>query len=135
MRSIKFILTLVTLLLLNGCIVQFIPEINENQSFLVVEGMVTNLNQRYTVKISRSETVGSREKPLPVNNSIVSVTDDENNRYLLTEEEPGIYQTDSLTFRGVIGRKYTLHIQSLGLNYESTPMEMKPVPQIDSVYY
>lgn len=135
MRSIKFILTLVTLLLLNGCIVQFIPDINEEQSFLVIEGMVTNLNQRYTVKMSRSVAVGAREKPLPVTNSFVSVTDDENNRYLLSEKKPGIYQTDSLTFRGVIGRKYTLHIQSLGLNYESTPMEMKPVPPIDSVYF
>ena len=135
MRTLKSILYLAILLLLNGCIVQFIPDINEEQNMLVVEGMVTNQNRKYTVKLSRSVAVGSKQKPIAVKSAVISVTDDIGNRYLFTEKKPGTYMTDSLTFRGVVGRKYTLHIQSLGLNYKSSEMEMKPVPPVDSVYY
>jgi hypothetical protein len=135
MKTIKNIMFFLFLLLGNGCIVQFVPDIEENQDLLVVEGMVTDQNRRYTVKLSRSVNVGSKQKPAPAKNGIVSITDDLNNRYLLVEKTPGIYLTDSLTFRGEIGRKYTLHINYLGLNYNSTPMEMKPVPPVDSIYY
>lgn len=135
MKTFKNILLLLILLLINGCIVQFIPETDEDQSMLVVEGLVTNQNRKYTVKLSRSVPIGSKQKASPVKNGIISITDDAGNSYTLTEKVPGTYMTDSLRFRGVVGREYTLHILSYGLNYESFPMEMKPVPEIDSLYY
>ncbi len=53
---------------------------------------------------------------------------------------PGIYQSDKTTFQGVVGRKYTLRINTLNATpahyfYESVPVEMKPVPPIDSLFY
>jgi hypothetical protein len=135
MKNLKNIVLFLILLLINGCVVQFIPEIDEDQDLLVVEGLLTDQFRRYTVKLSRSVPVGSKNKAAPVKNASLSITDDLGNRYLLVQKIPGTYVTDSLTFRGVVGRKYTLHILSLGLNYESTPMEMKPVPPVDSVYY
>ena len=51
----------------------------------------------------------------------------------------GTYITDSSTFRGQVGRFYILRIRADNgasiSNYESLPVEMKAVPQIDSVYY
>lgn len=135
MKIVKNILLFLILLIINGCIVQFIPEINEDQDLLVVEGLLTDQFRRNTVKLSRSVAVGHKNKPIPVKNASISITDDLGNRFPMVQTTPGTYVTDSLTFRGVIGRKYTLHILSFGLNYESTPMEMRPVPQIDSVYY
>lgn len=42
-------------------------------------------------------------------------------------------------FRGIVGRYYTLHISvpegNRMIKYESFPVEMKPVPPIDSLYY
>jgi hypothetical protein len=52
----------------------------------------------------------------------------------------GTYITDPDIFRGVVGRKYTLHINTNNstanhYSYESLPMEMKAAPPIDSLYY
>jgi hypothetical protein len=135
MKTVKKIIFFLVLFLINGCVVQFIPEINEDKYLLVVEGLLTDQLRRYTVKLSNSVPVGSKNKPIAVKNASLSITDDLGNRFLMVQKLPGTYITDSLTFRGVVGRKYTLHILTGGLNYESTPMEMKPVPQIDSVYY
>jgi hypothetical protein len=55
------------------------------------------------------------------------------------ETSPGTYITDPSIFQGAVGRFYTLHIKTNAannnLNYESIPMELKPVPLIDSIYY
>jgi len=37
----KIILLIVSLLFAAGCTVEFIPEIDENREYLVVEGMIT----------------------------------------------------------------------------------------------
>jgi hypothetical protein len=51
----------------------------------------------------------------------------------------GTYVTDPAKFQGVIGRKYALHVNTNtafnNYNFESLPMELKPVPPIDSIYY
>jgi hypothetical protein len=67
------------------------------------------------------------------------ITDNTGHQYTLNESDPGTYLTDQNLFRGIIGRIYTLHIsfEEAGsvLSYESLPMEMKPVPEIDSLFY
>jgi hypothetical protein len=69
----------------------------------------------------------------------VSISDDHNNIFSLTETAAGIYVTDPAIFQGAIGRFYTLHINTNTYNnshtYQSYPVEMKPVPQIDSIFY
>ena len=50
--------------------------------------------------------------------------------------DSGIYKTDSLEFRGTVGRTYVLHISANdGKEYESEPCLMYPVPEIESVYF
>lgn len=138
MRAKQILIFLLTLLILPGCITKFIPAVNENKEVLVVQGLITDQQETDTIKLSKSIPFGRLSDASPVTGSIVTISDDQGNRYLLTELKPGTYITDASGFRGVPGRFYRLHISTGGdikLNYESFPVEMKAVPPIDSLYY
>ena len=129
------IIILFLLLLISGsCVVQFLPEVENNKNYLVVEGLVTNQLNSYTIKISRSSKLGSSKINTPVTGCLVYVKTSAGLQYLFKEKHPGIYQSDSLLFKGIQGEKYILHFTSGLHTYESIPMEMKPVPPIDSLY-
>ena len=127
------------LILLNGCIVQFIPDIEEDKELLVVEGIITDQPEPYTIKLSKSLPLGKRNLAKPVKGYTVTVTDDSGNSYSFNEKAPGTYQSDPGIFVGEVGRKYKLRVNSNSafnpLTYETLPIEMKPVPPIDSLYY
>jgi hypothetical protein len=111
----------------------------------VVEGLITNIAGPNTIKLSKSLPLGSLNTANPVTGCSVTITDDLSNSYSLSETIPGTYVTNASEFQGSIGRFYTLHINtnSPGLfdnsgqfhSYASSPVEMKPVPEIDSVYF
>jgi hypothetical protein len=132
MKINKFILLIV--LILQGCITQFLPSKEESGNAIVVEGLVTDQNNSYKIVISKTSPLGKKITNTPVKGCLVTITDDIGNKYLLNEKISGLYVSDSLIFRGVIGRKYVVHITSASHQYESYPMEMKQVPPIDSVY-
>ena len=126
-------------MILNGCITKFIPETNENQELLVLEGLITDQPGVNTIKISKSMPLGSISNAEPITGCTVSISDDAQNTYSLSETEAGTYVTP-IQFRGSIGYKYTLHIKTNNsfknsYSFESYPMEMNPVPVIDSLYY
>ena len=139
MKNIQQIILFSFLLLLNSCIVQFIPETDEDKELLVVEGLITDQPGANTVKLSKSLPLGRKNVAKPLKGCIVKISDDMGNAYSLKETVAGIYVTDPAKFQGIIGRWYTLHINTNtsynNLNYESFPMELKPVPKIDSIYY
>ncbi|MGC1391902.1 MAG: DUF4249 domain-containing protein [Bacteroidales bacterium] len=134
----KVILTSL-LLLLNGCITQFVPKTNEDKELLVVEGLITDQPGANTIKLSKSLPLGTSNIPNPAAGCVVTISDDLENTYNLKEVVAGTYVTDPTLFQGVVGRQYTLHIRTNAAyynhNFESAPVEMKPVPPIDSLYY
>lgn len=127
------------LLFLNSCISQFIPQTNETKELLVVEGLITDQPGVNTIKLSRSLPLGRKSIANPVKGSLVTLTDDLGNTFNFIEKGTGTYVSDPSKFQGIIGRFYTLHISTKtsfnNYSFESYPMEMKPVPPIDSVYY
>lgn len=139
MKLLPEILLISFLLFLNGCITPFIPQTNEDKKLLVVAGLITDQPVANTIKLSESIPLGIRNVTNPVTGSIVTISDDLGNIFSLTEATAGIYVTNPANFQGVIGRFYTLHIKTNSahnnLSYESNPMEMKPAPDIDSVYH
>ncbi|MFA5818560.1 MAG: DUF4249 domain-containing protein [Bacteroidales bacterium] len=140
MKNIQQIILFSFLLLLNSCIVQFIPETDEDKELLVVEGLITDQPGANTVKLSKSLPLGRKNVAKPLKGCIVKISDDLGNNYSLKETVAGTYVSDPAKFQGIIGRWYTLHISTNttyynNINYESYPMEMKPVPPIDSIYY
>jgi hypothetical protein len=127
------------LLLTSSCITQFIPETDEDKDLLVVEGIISDQPGINTIKLSKSLPLGSKTALKPLKGCIVTVSDDLGNTYKLKESVTGTYVTDPSQFTGRIGRFYTLHITTISgttnHNFESYPMEMKPVPPIDSIFY
>ena len=126
------------LVCLNSCIAQYVPKIEEEKQLLVVQGLITDQKETDTIKLSESLPLGQPDKAIPVQGYTVTISDNLGNIFNLSETAPGTYITPSI-FQGVIGRFYTLHVSSNSgrgtLNFESNPMEMKPVPPIDSIYY
>lgn len=140
MKSLIYIILIAAILFSGGCITQFIPETKENEEMLVVEGLITDQPGINTIKLSRSLPLNFKSSANPFSGCKVSISDDLGNFYSLTETIGGTYVTDSAEFQGVVGRKYQLMIRTDNLysenfTYESIPMEMKPVPPIDSIYY
>ena len=127
------------LFILTGCITQFVPKTNEDKELIVVEGLITDQPGINTIKLSKSLPLGTIDIPNPATGCNVTVSDDLGDTYSLKETAPGTYVTDPNVFQGEVGRQYTLHIGTnssyYNHSYESVPVEMKPVPQIDSLYY
>jgi hypothetical protein len=140
MKVIPYGLVLIIPLIIAGCVEKFTPEIHETQYLIVVNGSITNLPEVYTVRLSWSIPFGGKTS-FPMAGCNVTVHDDLGHIYQFSESStPGIYHSDKTTFQGVVGRKYTLCINTLNAtpahySYESLPMEMKPVPPIDTLFY
>jgi hypothetical protein len=128
------IFILFVLLMGGGCVAQFTPDVSEEKDLLVVQGLLTDQQAPDTIKLSRSLPLGKVSEARPVTGCVVTISDNQGNDVTLNEPMPGIYVTPE-SFHGIIGRIYTLHITNNNRNYESFPMEMVPVPPIDSIYY
>ena len=120
---------------LNTCIDPFYLELEEYESILVVEGMITNEHASNTIQLSRTFQ-NDTSSPVLVSHAEVSVSDEKGVITVFNEHEPGIYQSDSEQFTGRIGGTYTLHIKTEeGLEYISESCTMTAVPDLDSIYY
>ncbi len=105
-----------------------------DQKVLVVDGLVTNDFGPYMITLSQAVPYGKNNQ-LPVKKAHVYVVDDSNKSYIFTEKSFGQYISDSASFKGEIGRTYTLYIQTAdGLEYRSNPCKIEPESKIDSVY-
>ena len=140
MRLLFSISGLTVLLALTGCITEFYPKTGESQSLLVVQALLTDQPEKNVVKLSRSHSLELKEKSLPLEGCRVIIDDNNENSYELEETEPGTYVTDPDFFRGMTGYIYTLRIYEMNAgetvrSYESIPMEMKPVPPVDTIWY
>jgi hypothetical protein len=140
MKGQTCLIVMLLCVLSTGCVTKFIPEVTEDKNLLVVEGLMTDQNETYTVKLSRSNPLGETKGLNPVPGAEVTIADDFDNIYSLSEISPGIYRSDSASFTGLHGRKYSLHVSiaksSGGRSYyESTPAELIPVPLIDSIFF
>lgn len=140
MRSIIHIIFIISLLLITGCITPFVPEIDESEELLVVQGLITDQPGPYTVKLSKSVPLGNVNTENPFTGCSVFIDDDLGHHYPLYESEPGIYMSNPETFCGEIGRTYILQVSGTdqtgnSISYKSEPEVMRPVPPIDSIYY
>jgi hypothetical protein len=131
----KYIIALFALFLLSTCIDPYSPQLKGYSSLLVVDGLITDANTSYTVKLSRTFQV-QNSTPFLVSDAIVFITDDAGANSNLINRGNGIYKTDSTQFNGIPGRTYVLHIRTSDeVEYESDACLMQSVPDIDSIYF
>lgn len=131
----KSFVTLLALALI-GCTEIYTPDINSGTQALVVEGMITDGNGPFTIKLSMA-------KPLPfdsintsrfaVKGAVLKVTDNENHTFKLTEISTGDYRLP-LTFKAKIGNWYKLFITTKdGYSYESNAETLIAPQSYDSI--
>ncbi len=133
--SLKPFALFLLIILFSTCIDPYNPNIKGSTSMLVVDGLLTNENKSYTVKLSRSVQT-QNEDPTMVTGAEIAIIDQDNVQHNLTEKSAGIYKTDSLEFIATEGRSYTLYIKSAeGNEYKSDPCIMYPAQPIDSIYF
>jgi hypothetical protein len=132
---VKTLLMLIFLAVFITCVDPYFPHLSGYESLLVVDGLITDENAAYLVRISRTKQERD-DSTVFVSDATVYITDDEGRQSNLMLDAPGTYKTDSASFTGEAGRSYTLHFEtSDGRIYESEPCLMFPVPGIDSIYY
>jgi len=132
MKNSAIILVIIALTVAS-CVSQFIPEIVSQSQFLTVNGLITDENRQYTVKLGLSKPLDVTSEEEPARGAMVRVSDDFGNSYTFREKKPGIYVSDSTLFTGQQGRSYTLSIFHNGVQYESLPCLLRQSPPIDCV--
>jgi hypothetical protein len=133
-RGSKSIFILAAVVTFCTCIDPYTPVLTGYESLLVIDGLITDANSSYTVNLSRTFQE-QNSTPVVVPDATVYISDDDGNSSYLSYQGKGIYKTDSIGFKGIVGKTYILHIKtSEGAEYESDPCLMQSVPGIDNVY-
>lgn len=129
------VLVLMTLLLPGACIESFDPDIEKYENILVIDGLITDKKEVYTIRLSRTLKF-DETRPVMESGALVEVVDDLGQLFTFTESSDGVYLSDSSSFVGVPGRSYMLMIQTGdGSNYVSSSDLLKAAPAIDSVFH
>jgi hypothetical protein len=132
---LKKILAFLFLAFAASCIDPYTPRVSGYDSLLVVDALITDANALNSVKLTRSSQ-NQNDTASTVSDAMVFITDDSGIISNLINDGNGLYKTDSLEFKGSVGRTYCLHIiTGDGKEYESDPCPMLPVADIDSIYY
>lgn len=131
------IIILILSILSISCIDRISIETPNPDSQLVVEGLITDEPGPYQVVLSKAsrldENLNFRKY---ITAKSVTISDNLGNSELLKEVSTGVYQTREDGIRGVVGREYSIRIETVdGKIYESLPDKMNPVGEVDSIYY
>ncbi len=124
--------------LLTGCVDRLdIPQIDQEEGILVVDGLITDAPGPYKIKLFRVAASDAILNNIEfIRAKQVTIFDDAGTSEVLKLAETGIYETDPNGIRGSGWEKYSIRIEMLdGLIFESEPDEMMPMGSVDSLYY
>ena len=102
---------------------------------LVVDGLITDQPGPYEVRLFYTTRLDSTlKRPKYETGATVFIDVSDGNTVQLFESEPGIYQTNpNSTFKGEIGKSYSLRFVSKGRTYRSEPQKMLSAGTIDDL--
>ena len=134
MKQIFQILILCSLVfILPSCQEKIELDLPEGETFLVVEGWITNDLAPYNVRLSYTSPYFDDSAPSAAINATVILKDDEGNESVLSEIHPGVYE---IVDQGIIGRKYQLYIHLPEGDIYQSDFELLNEPVlIDTIYY
>ena len=118
------------LFIIIGCREPFEPPPLEEQPAIVVDGIVTDEFKAHEVQITRSSPLDTVLE-IPVREATVEILENGERVFTLTEFAPGQYRT--FPFSGTVGSTYQLLVEVEGQQFESTPVTLKPNPDIDDL--
>ena len=107
---------------------------------IVVEGSISSDTMAHLVRLARTADYFSDKKLDPITNADVSITDDHDNTFKLTENaaKPGDYYTEANVY-GIPGRTYTLHINNVDIDNDgnkeafTASCQMMAINKVDSI--
>lgn len=129
-------LGLTIFLLAGSCIDPVKLDVQSEAGAIVVDGGITNTEGPYVVNLFRSVGVYSDlEKRPAVTGAFVYIIDESGTKHRLKDDVPGIFVSDP-GFKAEYGKSYYLRIEAYdGKVYESRPDVLRPVDDIDNVYF
>jgi hypothetical protein len=130
-----------------SCIDPYKVEVEGSKSYLIVDGTITNTEERPIISIFETNetsnfkssqftsTISPKPNDIrPVSKAKVKVIENDNKTFDLVEIEPGYYQMP-LDFVGKIGNTYKLVFENAkGSVFESSNERMSTVSTIDKIY-
>ncbi len=135
---LSFIPSIILLLGLISCEDVIQLEVPKTDPYLVVDGSITNLAGEQVIKLTKSQDLLSLATVEGIKNATVKVTDDLGKIYEFKDpKNVGKYvwiPTKPTDIMGVVGRTYTLEVNSEGENYKAVS-KLNRVPKIDSIVY
>lgn len=128
------LLVVISAIFWQGCVDAYDPSLKLDADLVVVNGIITDLNETQTITLSRSRsTTDSGAISTPIRRAMVSVAVNGMPMSLL-ETQPGIYSFPA-GFRGQVGTTYQLQFRTEdGVSYESSVETMVSVSSILKVY-
>ena len=119
------------ILALNACVEPIEIELENEESILVIEGIITDELQKQEITLSRSFAV-DENGPNPVTNATVLVNSSDGNSYSFSENEDGQYLSIA-PFKVELGKEYSLQIETANGVYESSMVSSDSETQISDV--
>lgn len=122
-----------------GCVEEFETDSEDGskklENLLVVDAKLTDENKRHFVFLSRTFQFLNDDVP-PETNAQVSIIDNDDNEYIFSETEAGVYRSD-VAFSALPDKDYHLIIRtSDGKTYESNPEKIPvqiPIQELTAV--
>ena len=130
MKKIHFAIVLLACLLLASCIDEIRFDIDTDQQHLVVDGLITDSLQVYTIKVNYSAVigVGTDDLKTPVTGASVRVLDDAGGSFDFTETASGVY---SRQMQGEVGKAYHVEVKTVdGKTILSHPSVLQKSPPL-----
>lgn len=116
-----------------GCKEIYEPEINNTNTAIVIQGLLTNNPGQVSVRVSRAVSFDSTDNRQPIEKAIVKIHDDRGAEFELFHTSSGVFKNDNLYAQ--LGRTYTLTVTTAdGLKYESSPQQLSQSFKQDSIY-
>ena len=136
MRSLKWVIVILVPAILS-CEDPISVDLPSEESFVVVEGWITDQPGPYRVKLSQTLPFGSDQLSSKVSNASVEIVNHRQERFQLSEDpaNPGEYLTDSASLIGTVGHSYFLEIRWSGYHITSAFETMREVPEFDTLTF
>jgi Domain of unknown function (DUF4249) len=128
----KIAMLFITFTTLMSCEKVIEIDLNSTDPKVVIEGIVTDQNEPFTVTINRTVNFSDANKYPAIGKAIVTIADNVGNSEVLTETITGTYKSKKLV--GVIGKTYTLTVNAEGKTY-TAKSTMSPKVNITDIKY